>query len=293
MVKNLRHLMRKWFAAISVLLLICCSASPVFSITPQNNADFMTKDLTTGEIAHIKAGDLPASKSNATFVPAYEGPESPPSIMPLDIIGGDNRERVANATVYPFRAIGFIDVTWPNGTATIGTAWLFKNNAVVTAGHCVYDAGRGGWASNVTFYPGRNGNTSPYGSAYSIELGAPTPWINNSDSTMDYALVKLNRTIGSATGWFGYGCNQTSVGTKVRISGYPGEKNRTQWFMSGNIIAQSEYRLWYPIDTTNGQSGSPIYIQNALAVGVHTSGLTAWNGGKRIHEDMFNWMKSF
>lgn len=67
----------------------------------------------------------------------------------------------------------------------------------------------------------------------------------------------------------------------------------TRWFMSGNIIAQSEYRLWYPIDTTNGQSGSPIYIQNALAVGVHTSGLTAWNGGKRIHEDMFNWMKSF
>ena len=110
---------------------------------------------------------------------------------------------------------------------------------------------------------------------------------------MDYALVKLNRTVGSQTGWFGYGYEQTSVGTKVRITGYPGEKNQTQWYMSGNIFAQSQYRLWYTIDTTPGQSGAPIYLPTYIAVGVHTDGLVTWNGGKRIHEDMFNWMKSY
>ncbi len=286
--------MKRCFSAILALLLIYCCASPAFSISPLNGADFATKDLTTGEVTYLKASDLPTTRSSATVVPAYEGPESAPSsIMPRDIIGGDNRTKISDTTVFPYRAIGHIDVKWPNGASTIGTAWLFKSDAIVTAGHCVYNSSRGGWASRITFYPGRNGNTAPYGSAYSISMGTPTPWINNSDNTMDYGLVKLNRTIGSSTGWFGYGYNQTSVGTKVRISGYPGEKSQTQWAMNGNIFAQSEHRMWYTIDTTGGQSGSPIYLPTYTAVGVHTTGRTTWNGGKRIHEDMFNWMKSF
>lgn len=289
----IRYRTKKFFAAILTLLLIFCCASPAFSFSPLSDSDFATKNLTTGEVTYLKASDLPATRSNATVVPAYEGPESLPSIMPRDVIGGDNRTKVSDTTVFPFRAIGFILVTWPNGVTSSATAWLFKSDAIVTAGHCVYDKDRGGWATRVTFYPGRNGSSTPYGSAYSIEISSTTPWIQNEDSTMDYALVKLNRTIGSQTGWFGYGYEQTSVGTKVRITGYPGEKNQTQWYMSGNILAQSANRLWYTIDTTDGQSGAPIYLPTYTAVGVHTDGLTTWNGGKRIHKDMFDWMKSY
>ena len=289
----IRYGTKKFFAAILTLLLIFCCASPAFSFSPLSDADFATKNLTTGEVTYLKASDLPSTRSNSTVVPAYEGPESAPTIIPKDIIGGDNRTKVSDTTVFPFRAIGYIVSTWSKGNPTIGTAWLFKSDAIVTAGHCVYDKDLGGWATRVTFYPGRNGSSTPYGSAYSIEISSTTPWIQNEDSTMDYALVKLNRTIGSQTGWFGYGYEQTSVGTKVRITGYPGEKNQTQWYMSGNIFAQSQYRLWYTIDTTPGQSGAPIYLPTYIAVGVHTDGLVTWNGGKRIHEDMFNWMKSY
>lgn len=110
---------------------------------------------------------------------------------------------------------------------------------------------------------------------------------------MDYGLVKLNKAIGDTTGWLGYSYNQSTVAEEIRISGYPGNKGATQWAMTGKVLAQSTHRIWYTIDTDNGQSGSPIYMANFAAVGVHTDGLITWNGGKRIHEDMFNWMKSF
>ena len=285
--------MKRCFSAILALLLICCCASPAFSISPLNGADFATKDLTTGEVTYLKASDLPSTRSDITVVPAYEGPESPPSIMPKDIIGGDNRTKITDTSEFPYRAIGYIVSTWPKGSPTVGTAWLFKSDAIATAGHCVYSKDNGGWATRITFYPGRNGASIPYGSDYSIRISSTTPWIENEDSTMDYGLIKLNKAIGNQIGWFGYGYDQTSVGTRVRIAGYPGEKNQTQWAMTGNIFAQSANRLWYTIDTTGGQSGSPIYIPGNTAVGVHTDGLTTWNGGKRIHKDMFDWMRSY
>ena len=146
----IRYGTKKFFAAILTLLLIFCCASPAFSFSPLSDADFATKNLTTG-------------------------PESAPTIIPKDIIGGDNRTKVSDTTVFPFRAIGYIVSTWPKGNSTIGTAWLFKSDAIVTAGHCVYDKDLGGWATRVTFYPGRNGSSTPYGSAYSIEISSTTP----------------------------------------------------------------------------------------------------------------------
>lgn len=92
-----------------VVLLLCCSVSPAFAVSESINSDFVIKDIDTGDITYIKASDLPVTHSTETSMPAYEGAESTLSVMPMDIIGGDNRSKIADTTQFPYRAIGYIE----------------------------------------------------------------------------------------------------------------------------------------------------------------------------------------
>ena len=70
----------------------------------------------------------------------------PSNILTHSVIGRDNRIRVTNTTLYPYRAIVHLVIQF-NGQEVYGcTGALISKDTVFTAGHCVYNKKLGGWA---------------------------------------------------------------------------------------------------------------------------------------------------
>ena len=77
---------------------------------------------------------------------------------------------------------------------------------------------------------------------------------------------------------------------------YPVEKNAQMWSMSGSIAASGTFKLSYYIDTTGGQSGSPVYKNdgNYRCVGIHTNyNSLGYNQAERIDESLFDIMNQY
>ena len=63
----------------------------------------------------------------------------PSNILTHSVIGRDNRIRVTNTTLYPYRAIVHLVIQF-NGQEVYGcTGALISKDTVFTAGHCVYN----------------------------------------------------------------------------------------------------------------------------------------------------------
>lgn len=276
----------------------------------------VSKDVETGEISSRAISDF-SDYNRMTLedqsVPYVPPTEPLPDMLgnqlsdPMDdlwntrgylgksIIGTDNRKQ-ANPYVY---GIAHITTYWKNGETLDGTAFVFANKALATAGHCVYNKAKGGWAKYITVVPSRKGSSKPFGTFTSTTLHTSNSWISSSNANYDYAVIEVGSNVGAKTGLFGLS-SSSATGNTVTINGYPGEKPQQQWLMSGSIQSVSTNRLFYSIDTTGGQSGSPIYKSNYTAVGIHTDGVgsgsgasTTKNSGVRITGSLLNWLVTF
>lgn len=214
------------------------------------------------------------------------------------IIGSDERTKVTSTTTFPYSAICYIRITFPDGVVFIGSAWMYWSDIAITAGHCVYDSNHGGWASTIEVIPGANGSSKPFGTAWSSTMHTSTKWINDGNHEYDYALLELNTQIGNSTGYFGTHYTFWSLKNKgVTVTGYPGEYYREQWTMSGKIKRSSIRKVYYEIDTTGGQSGCPVYWHTSKygyqSVAIHAYGGSSENSGTRITSSMFDFFSSF
>lgn len=221
-----------------------------------------------------------------------------PPISGREIVGeADSRTQVTNTTVFPYSAICSLVIEWPDGKSpTIGTGTVITKKSILTSGHCVYLAKRGGYATKITVYPGRNGSSKPLGKYVASELTILTNWRTQGGAAYDAAFIKLGTNIGSKTGIMGYANYSDSflLGSKVRLSGYAGDKpSGTVWTHAGKVSSLSQLVINYKIDATKGQSGSPVFrIANNQVVGVHSRGNTSMNYGKRIDASFFSLLKT-
>lgn len=219
----------------------------------------------------------------------------------------DRRTHVTTTTASPYNRIGLIvawydkneNGKWDNGELSYGTGSMQGPDVVLTAGHVIMK--NGVWAHRVYYYPAKNGTGSdstgePYGQATSIACYTSSNWKNSSDSNYDYGIVIVNRNIGALTGYNGKAWTSGSLaGKTVTITGYPGEKTgelkETMWSMSGTIAYQTDYKAFYQIDTTAGQSGAPVYDSSNTVWAIHAYGtLTqgSYNSGVRITQSIYN-----
>jgi glutamyl endopeptidase len=212
-------------------------------------------------------------------------------MAPDSVIGKDTRKRVTNTTVYPYRAIALLRVTFPHGTGTC-TGFLVSANLVATAGHCVYYLPAGGRATRVQVIPGNNAKSEPFGSCLGVTAYSVKGWVKSRQEAYDYGAVKLNCDIGDTVGWFGMRWQaNTLTGTSVTITGYPTDKkpDDSMWTASGKITDSRVRQLLYKISTNRGQSGSPVYnpgCETYCALAIHAYGLNPNhpddNAGTRI-----------
>jgi glutamyl endopeptidase len=267
----------------------------------QNSFSQLQENLSIASYNYDNAGYIPSSLLDLN--------SDVGGVQLFSIIGSDGRSRVNPTNVFPYSAICRITTNWPNGTVTNGTAWMYWEDIAITAGHCVYSSSRGGWATSISVVPARNSEapTYPYGSTISTTFWTSSNYTNNENSDYDYAVLELNTNIGNLTGWFGTHSQSSSLtGTNITITGYPGDENLyyQMWGMSGTVSSTYTYTFRYAIDTSGGQSGSPIYRYNSShgyqALGIHTHGatyflgiLTQNNFGTRITSNLFDFFSSF
>jgi V8-like Glu-specific endopeptidase len=229
--------------------------------------------------------------------PDQEASPSPPSSGTLTnslrskiVIGPDDRQLITPTVDYPWRAITKLYMTFPNGKKFICSGVLIAPKYILSAGHCVYDADEGGWATLIEVIPGLDGTYKPYGSTYATTLRSYSGWTQDGNSDFDISLITLASPIGSTVGWFGYTSYPNPLNYMANIAGYPGDRDNgtRMYYHAGPIFDFAQYFVSYLIDTAGGQSGSGVYhIEgngDRYAFAAHTYGHQdeQYNSGTRI-----------
>ena len=266
------------------------------TIRPATSTRTFSPSATGSGTASEAAGALarPESAGDLAALLALQAVTGP--VGAETIIGADTRRRVTPTTGFPARATAL--VVFSAGRCT---GWLIGPDTVVTAGHCVHPGDGGAFypVRQVRVYPGRNGNTSPYGSCGARWTASTVGWTRSARDDYDYGVIKLNCRIGETTGWYGFFWTSTSLtGLPTTINGYPGDKPLTQWRSDDLVRVTQTRRVFHQNDTVGGVSGAPIYNRRAgcgiCGMAVHAYGtygsppFSTNNHGTRITRAVFN-----
>jgi V8-like Glu-specific endopeptidase len=245
------------------------------------------------------------------------------------LCGADNRVASDDARV------GRINVANTMGAVSnpTCTAWLVSNGALLTAGHCV-DADPDDTGPMLP-----DGIIDNSFSTSVVEFNVPATQNNgqtvfadpDDQYPIDFATIRYRFT-GTNTGfgkdWAVFGCranpntgllphqaqgsffrmtNDTpAVGATVRVTGFgtdTGAENQTLQTATGGYNGESSSNadIWlrYAVDTTGGNSGSPIIWEaNGLTIGIHTNAGCTNSGGENRgtsfeHDALENALQNF
>jgi len=214
----------------------------------------------------------------------------------FNIIGTDERVRVSPTTDFPWRVVGKIFIRFPNNSNWVGSGALIDPFHVLTAGHVVYDADQGGWATQIEFVPGMDGNFAPFSSAWDVQLRAPSGWTESNDAEYDWGLITLDRNVGNILGWLGYAYEALDYypNRRFNLAGYPAElaEGLGLYWAANYATRATENVLYHVIDSTAGQSGAPIWRLDEVTndrhiMAVHNRGGATENSGARINATRF------
>lgn len=240
------------------------------------------------------AEDVLVEKDLATLPYCCSGSEAD---IRESVCGRDDRVRITKTTRIPWRWNCQLIITLKDGRRSRCTGWFIGPRTVMTAGHCVYSHGAGGWAKQIEVIPGLNSRFRPYGSQTSSSFRSVRGWTKKSKPEYDYGCIILpNKSLGNRVGWFGFAALSSRSLRRLLINnaGYAGDKPfGTLWFNAGRITKVKKRRLEYMIDTYGGHSGSPTWRLSRgkrHAVGIHAYGGCP-NKSTRITKSVFNNMR--
>ena len=279
------------------------AAAPIGDPTVADSA--VSHDLTTGQTVVTEAAAVPADLRQS--IDAVDGtrPAPGPQDWPqndIGVHGNDDRVEVADPRFTPHSHAVKLEMTFPNGAQYIGSGIMQSSFHVLTAGHCIYSASDGGWATSIRVSPAQDDvdaasgdNGRWYGTANATNLRSYTGWTSTATPDWDWGLITLDRTVGNNTGWAGAqwtSSNSVFNGMPIETRGYPGElQNGTHMYhVDGPATNATDLRINYLMDTTGGQSGSGIIRDdgNNRTVGVVAYAGTSTNFGPRMTEGRFN-----
>lgn len=147
---------------------------------------------------------------------------------------------------------------------------VISARVVLTAGHCLYDAGVNRFATNLMFVPAYHRGEAPFGTWSASSIAVTDEWFNGDDEVpneQDMAVMVMNdmngNRIGDVTGWLGYKTNSL-LPNHVKLLGYPGNHDAGQrmhqidagggeFFFNNSAV--------YGSDMRGGSSGGP-WVQN-------------------------------
>ncbi len=224
----------------------------------------------------------PVLRERAAALPTETWPAD--AWEPPATVGVEDRQSVTNTLIYPWNTIGYLSVTYPNGQSFRCTATLVSPYVVLTAGHCVHNKNRGGYARDVRFYPaqyqttlGDNVPRRPYGKSDFAFIRTTEAWTQMSDQDT-YPVVDYRHDFAAVQFHTPFTFTNTfmpvvfaSTAATVTGSGYPGVvqgvSNYGQWWDEGadssSNYLRSNHVKQYAIDGSGGNSGGPFFATDA------------------------------
>ncbi|MEI6137206.1 MAG: trypsin-like serine protease, partial [Chloroflexota bacterium] len=183
--------------------------------------------------------------------------------------------RAASADA-PYRMIVLLQITYASGGQAGCTGFMIGPHTVGTAGHCLVSP-TAGKATQVRVTPGLDGLDAPYASVQATSFSTTTLWANFQDDRSDFGTITLpSDALGNATGWFrSRSASSAELTTGVfSTAGYPAVRTLgTLVRVSGSINGVDASYLYYRWNTTEGDSGSPIWTQDATGDGYSVVGI--------------------
>lgn len=143
-----------------------------------------------------------------------------------------------------------------------------NRSVIFTAGHCVKEPGRGGWARQLTFIPSYTDGAGPFGLWEWRSIHTSKQWARRGNPNFDYAAVVLRRNegqrIADVTGalGFAYGVRRNRT---YRAVGYPVNKDHGE-------------RMWECISRYGGPDPFP-YGPGPVPIGIGCDMLNGSSGG--------------
>ena len=119
------------------------------------------------------------------------------------VFSPDDRERVHSTTSYPWRTICKLYITAADSQRFIGSGAIIDDFHVLTCGHCAYLHDHGGWADSIEVVPGMDGDYWPFGSSFVTYMRTYVGWAEYEMVEYDFAILNLDKSLGSITGWMG------------------------------------------------------------------------------------------
>ncbi len=245
---------------------------------------------------------LDASDPNFDIPPIEQRDVYKKELLKLkDVVGSDDRIRITDTSSVPWMYHCYLSFHFSGHGSFRGSGCLVSPYMVLTCGHNVYDRGWVLYIDQVTIAPGQIQDyeddpvTRPYGTREGLEFVTNTDYItctNNERHDYDYAAMFFSPPFSGISTYIPVEFSASlPVGEILQTAGYPaevqGESNsKALWSGSGTVDSYTTAkRLWYTIDSTGGQSGSPVlkdYTGSKRIVAVHAFGTTIANGGPRL-----------
>ena len=128
-------------------------------------------------------------------------PTPGPGIPGLEtVIGDDERVRIVDTDLLPWRMICALRLKGPTGSA-VGTGWLAGPKTILTAGHCVHHLPFfGGWVQSIDVSAGRDAARFPFGTIKASRFSALDKWVESRGPRFRHRLHPSRRASGRQDG---------------------------------------------------------------------------------------------
>lgn len=114
------------------------------------------------------------------------------------------------------------------------------------------------------------------------------------DEHLDYALLRLEKPLGSRLGWLQLGGESKGKNSAVKIFQHPQGRSKEVSRKHSKIVRETDTVLHYMADTEGGSSGSPVFsLDGSTVIALHHVGTNKYNEGvlmKRILPHIQQWL---
>jgi len=157
---------------------------------------------------------------------------------------------------------------------------LIRNNAVITAGHCVLPPGANGYVTNLKVYPGyQNGPNNSFGGARKgLQVLTFAGWTAAKNYAHDIAVILMDGSLEPMYAPLGlqvFNQNSCNYASKLYVRPHYNpdvSNNQVQAIAEGWTIGCKEGTLMSGLPAGHGSSGSVMYDRYARSIiGVHSA----------------------